>query len=287
MLATSISPGDLCTLDGAKSYLSPTLGSPSDPILQKFIGRASTWIGRYLSRHLTLGAFSERRNGTGSVQIATRHYPIVAVQAVWIDDAQVEVAPITTDAQSLVGGGYLETRRFIYLRGGVGPTVSRTSFRPGVQNVLLEYQAGYITPGILAVNSQPPWAAQSPVAAGAVLAPSGAGILLRALTPGSTGAAAPAWPSEIGVQVSDGQVTWLSIEPYLGIVPGAALLPDAIEVAAMELVALMYRNRDRVGDSGTGLGPERVNYFMGAMSKMTKESLEVFRDVVPLWEPMP
>lgn len=280
-----ISPRDLCTLDGAKSYITDPPPSAADALLQRFIGRASSWIEQWLNRRLALGTYSERRNGTGTVAIATRNYPVVAVQAVWIDGAQVQVAPVTTGTSSLVGGGYLESQRFIYLRGGMGPTVSRDFFRRGTQNVLLEYQAGYITPGILTLSTLGAWAAGQNYAKGAqVIAGS---IVFTALTPGQSGAAAPAWPTQTGATVVDGAVTWLAAHPYTGPTAGAELLPDAIEVAAQELVALMYRQRGRVGDTSMGEGPERINYFMGAMSKTTQESLKPFRDTAIPWEIMP
>ena len=280
-----ISSRDLCTLEGAKEYVYPLMKQASDPVIQRLIGRASSWIEQYLVRSLALAQYSERRNGTGTGQIMTRHYPIIAVQSVWVDDAQVQVAPVTTAGDSLIGGGYLETDRFIYLRGGFGPVASRSEFRRGTQNVLIQYQAGYITPGIRKLAALPPWQPNQNYAAGAQLI-SGQ-IVFTAQNAGVSGSAPPAWPTQTGLMVTDNTVTWLAIEPFLGPIAGAQLLPESVEVAAIELVGLQFRQRDRIGDSGTGLGPERVNYFMGAMSKTTQESLKPFRNTAPDWEIMP
>lgn len=280
-----ILPRDLCTLEGAKEYVFPQLKTASDSVVQRLIGRASTWIEQYLVRSLALAQYSERRNGTGTAQIMAHHYPIVAVQSVWVGNAQVQVSPVTTAGDSLIGGGYMESDRFIYLRGGFGPLVSRTEFRRGTQNVLIQYQAGYITPGIRKLAALPAWGAQQNYGKGQQIV-AGA-VVLEAQNAGMSGVSAPVWPTQEGAMVLDGTVTWLAVSPFLGPIPGAQLLPECIEVAAMELVGLQYRQRDRIGDSSTGIGPERVNYFMGAMSKTTQESLKPFRDTVPHWELMP
>jgi hypothetical protein len=46
---------------------------------------------------------------------------------------------------------------------------------------------------------------------------------------------------------------------------GVALLPADLKMAATELVALRYRQSKRWGDTGFGIGAERVNYFVGDM----------------------
>lgn len=280
-----ISPRDLCTLEGAKDYVFPAIKQSSDSVLQRLIGRASSWLEEYLARSLALAQYSERRNGTGTGQIMARHYPIVAVQSLWVDDAQVQVAPVTTAGESLIGGGFMDTSRFIYLRGGFGPIVSRSEFRRGTQNVLIQYTAGYITPGILRLAALPAWQPSANYAAGQQVIVGS--IVFAAQNAGVSGGAPPAWPTQTGTLIVDGSVTWLAAFPFQPPVAGATLLPESIEMAAIELVGLQYRQRDRIGDTGTGIGPERVNYFMGAMTKTTQESLKPFRNVVPDWEVIP
>lgn len=274
-----ISPGDLCTLQDALEYLSPQSGNTADEaLIQKLIGRASGWIAHTaLSRELSLGAFSECRNGTGTPQIALRRYPILSVQALYLRTQQENLAPATQNGFSLWGCGYVFDERTLYLRGAIFP--------PGAQNVLIEYQAGYLTPGIIALSQLTPWQADTNYGVGMQVV--GGNFVFSALRPGQSGFAAPAWPSQQSATVMDGGVVWIATAPFPGIVAGVPWLPEAISVAALELVALQYRQRDRVGDTGEGLGPERVNYFMGAMSKTTQEALRGYRDVVPLWDAPP
>ncbi len=59
-------------------------------------------------------------------------------------------------------------------------------------------------------------------------------------------------------------------------------LPADLKMAATELAALRYRQSKRWGDTGFGIGPERVNYFIGDMPAATRLKLDRHRRVVPI-----
>ena len=63
---------------------------------------------------------------------------------------------------------------------------------------------------------------------------------------------------------------------------GIAELPADVKLAATELVALRYRQSKRWGDTGFGMGTERVNYFMGDMAPATKSKLSGYRAIAPV-----
>jgi hypothetical protein len=63
---------------------------------------------------------------------------------------------------------------------------------------------------------------------------------------------------------------------------GVALLPADLKMAATELVALRYRQSKRWGDTGFGVGTERVNYFVGEMPAATRLKLDRYRRVTPI-----
>lgn len=67
---------------------------------------------------------------------------------------------------------------------------------------------------------------------------------------------------------------------------GFATVPADIELAANELVALVFRQRGRIGDASktvaAGSGHETVAYMMRAMTPTTKAILDQFREVVPV-----
>ncbi len=83
-----------------------------------------------------------------------------------------------------------------------------------------------------------------------------------------------------------GNVTVQYTAGYIGPNPGPATIPFDIEQACIELTALAFRQRSRIGDQsktvGAGGGHETVAYFMQAMTPATRAILDQFQDVVPL-----
>jgi len=59
-------------------------------------------------------------------------------------------------------------------------------------------------------------------------------------------------------------------------------LPPDLRMAATELTALRYRQSKRWGDTGFGVGAERVNYFVGDMAASTRLKLDRYRRVTPI-----
>jgi hypothetical protein len=63
---------------------------------------------------------------------------------------------------------------------------------------------------------------------------------------------------------------------------GVPSLPADLQMAATEMATLRYRQSKRWGDTGFGIGAERVNYFVGEMAAATRFKLERYRRVVPV-----
>jgi hypothetical protein len=101
---------------------------------------------------------------------------------------------------------------------------------------------------------------------------------------GTSGASEPAWPAQLGASVVDGGaggaggVTWQCTAEAVGLFPGAPLLPEGIKVACMQQVALTFKQRTRVGDTGTGDGPQRVTYMNQALHPTTLAMLQPYVD---------
>lgn len=283
-----ISSQDLITLANAKAYIGGRIAvdSPDNEILQSLISGCSSFILEHLNRRIALETYSEARNGSDARALMLRQFPVVSVSEVWLFGRTLvqpaQVNPIS-GAVMPETGYVIDRDRFVTLPGRFfGPS----HFRGGANSVLVNYVAGYVTPATRAIAALPGWQPDSDYAAGSQVAP-GNGFLFTTDVPGESGAVLPQFPTGVGSSVQDGDLTWLATDPYTAPVQGARMMPVGIKTAAEQLVALAYRQRDRVGDSGTGLGPERVNYFMGDMPKTTAMMLKPYRDVVPNWDTMP
>jgi hypothetical protein len=62
---------------------------------------------------------------------------------------------------------------------------------------------------------------------------------------------------------------------------GYATIPVEIEQATIEMIANVYRAKDRVGVSSKSIGGESVSFFMGAMTDSIKTILNNYKQVAP------
>lgn len=276
---------DLTTLQALKDWILPGFGNvtSSDSQLATIISSVSNTIQRYLSRDLEYKVYKEIRNGQGRDSIRTLRYPIVSVQ-------NVEVSPFFGGPKNVITptgqqgpGGLTYSKWFINLQQGW----FGSRFPEGHQNLILNYSAGFILPGQLAVQQLPQWpGAGLTVKQGAQCQANG--YYFTCMRPGVTSnPGPPAWPvaGQTGIdntQVTDGQVIWV----LKGIVttvfpPTAEWLPSDIEEACLQQSALVQKQRSRIGDQSTGVGADRVNYFMKAMHPTTIEMLIHHKEVFP------
>lgn len=267
------SPRDLCGLGEAKAYIVPALSqtAAADAVLATIISGVSRSIEAYLGRELMAQSRTEVRNGSGAERIAAKFFPVFDVASVTVDATAIPAAgtPVTQSA-----GGFTFDDRFVYIgRGFLG---FPRRFARGFQNVSLVYSAGYITPGMIAVANLPGWTSATAYAANSEIVAEG--YVFTTAAGGTSGASTPAWPVQVGASVTDGGVAWQATSEAVSLVAGAPMLPDAIKLACLQQTALVFKQRTRVGDSGTGEGPQRVNYFTGALHPTTKAMLEPYRD---------
>lgn len=272
-------PVDLTTLTDLKNYISPSLGqtTASDPTLSKIISAVSMGINRYLSRTLAVGTFSEVRNGNGRPSIRTLVYPILAVQSVVLSPEGGSPGATIVPATGQTATALTFDKWFINLtQGWFGGT-----FPYGKQNIVLNYTAGFITAGQLAVLSCPAWAASTVVTQSYQILVNG--YLYQSINAGTTGANPPeTWNQTVNSLTADNGILWLCIGPALSNFPSnAGLVPDDIVEACMQQSALLFKNRTRVGDTGTGVGPDRVNYFLKDAHPSTIMMLNPHKETFP------
>jgi len=272
---------DLTTLTDLKNYISPTLGqtTASDSILAKIITAVSQGINRYCSRTLALSTVSEVRNGNGRDSIRTLIYPILSVTSLVIaplfgSPGQTILPPV---AGSTAVPQFSHDNWFIYLNGGF----RECGFCAGRQNITLNYIAGYITPGQLQVLALPTWVASSNVAQNQQVQV--AGFYYTAINAGTTSAApGPTWLQVRNSITVDNGVSWLCNGPIPVLPPSADIINADFQQACKQQSALLFKNRTRVGDTGSGVGPDRINYFLKGAHPSTLDLVNPHREVFPI-----
>jgi hypothetical protein len=276
-------PTDLTTLARAANYITPGLSgqalNAATPVLALQISACSNTIQRYLARQLPALGRSELRNGQGRPSIRTLVTPIIEISQLQISAiGGSEAWSIIPPANGQGGWGYTNDSWFINLQ----PGWFGSYFPVGKQNVQITYTAGFVTPGMIALNTLSSWVALTPTIAGTQI--QNAGYYYLAVTAGATGATAPAWSTVTNSLTTDGSpaIAWMCQGAVPVLPAGASYIPEDIELSCLELVSLTYKNQTRVGDTGTGVGPDRVNYMLAAMPKPTMERLNRHREVFPV-----
>lgn len=122
---------DLTTLPTLKSWLE-IKGSEHDDLLIRLISAASGFIQTWLNRVIASASYTEYRDGHDGQHLIFANYPVTAVTAVSVDGV-----PIPASSGPTVSG-YVFSAIRISLRGIY-------CFDRGVQNVSLEYTAGYVS----------------------------------------------------------------------------------------------------------------------------------------------
>ena len=123
--------GDLTTLANVKAYLSPPLtATADDALLARLITASSQFIQSWLNRIIAVASYSDTRSGSGGMRLFLRNRPVLSVTSVTIDGAAIPASGPTPNA-----AGYLFDDSSVYLIG--------YWFTKGVQNVIVQYSAGY------------------------------------------------------------------------------------------------------------------------------------------------
>lgn len=123
----------LCALQDVKTYLGIT-DTNSDAVLNALVSNVSAAVEAYCNRTFASASYTETRNGGCGPKLFLANGPVTAVASVTVDGQTVNPAP---DALS---GGFVFDSNVVYIRpGGIGPQ----EFRKGIQNVVVQYTAGF------------------------------------------------------------------------------------------------------------------------------------------------
>jgi hypothetical protein len=272
---------DLAALADVKSWLSGSsgIGSSDDTLLARLITDVSGAITAYLGRpSLTPRTYSERLDGNGKARFYLRHYPVLQMASLAVDNVAVPAAPIA-GAGAPFGKGYL-----LEPWDGLPPgrpqalDLFHMLFHQGRQNVAVTYDAGY------AIQSE---SASAPATPGpytvTVAAPFGPwvsdnGVTYNNDTPLTAVAGAPA---EGQYNVSAGVYAFASADAGANVLISYGFIPAAINNACIEWVAERYRYRTRIGQSAQTVSGQMTSaYSLKDMPDFVRVSLDPYRSVV-------
>lgn len=267
---------DLTTLTDLKNFINPSLAATtaSDGPLVRIITAVSDGINRYLSRPLAVGQFSEVRNGNGRNSMRTLVYPIISVQSVVITPNFGQPGTTILPANGSQVPALTNDKWFVNLHSGF----FANCFPEGKQNVTLNYTAGYITPGQLQLLALPGWISAGGVTQNQQI--QNAGYVYQAINSGTSGTVV-AWLTVTNSVTNDNGVMWLCLGPVPTLPALASLAPYSLVEACLEQSALLFKNRTRVGDTSSGVGPDRVNYFLKGALPSTIDKIKPYREVFP------
>jgi hypothetical protein len=272
---------DLAALADVKTWLSGSsgIGSSDDALLARLITDVSGAIAAYLGRPaLTPRAFVERLDGDGKARLYLRRYPALAISSLVIDNCAVTAASAPAAGAAHMHGYLLE------LWDGLPPgrpqalDLFGAVYRPGRQNVVVGYSAGYAVTGESATVPTAPGPYNVTAAApfGPWASDSGVTYASGAALTAVTGA-----PATGEYNVSSGVYTFAAADAGASVLVSYGFIPAAINNACIEWVAERYRYRTRVGQSAqTVSGQMTSSYSLKDIPDFIRASLDPYRSVV-------
>ncbi len=242
----------LTTLASVKSWAGVTT-SNDDALLTQIIGDTSRFILSYLQRPtLFQYIFSDVYDGTGGHRLILRHWPVLSVALIMVDDVSVP-------AQAAAGGtGYI-LEPWEGLPPGRPQALSLRGYEysSGYSNISIAYTAGFV------VQNEPQTVASSGAHTVTANAPSGAWAVDQGVTyaNGTALTAVATNPVQGQYTVSAGTYGFSSADASAAVLIRYSYVPSDVGHACMELVGERYRYRNRIGEISKSLGGQETMAF--------------------------
>jgi hypothetical protein len=265
-------PGDLTTLAAVKAWRSPPITTTADdPQIARLVGAASAFILRYLQRNLVSQTYHEIRNGSGGRSLLLREAPVTAIASLIVDGA-----PVPAAADTVAAGYALDaTGGVLHLRG--------YAFGRGVQNIAIDYVAGYRVDGEAhTVPASAPYEVSGDDLARLWSSDAGVafagGAALTALPQG----AMPAAGQYVPPAAPDGAYVFAAADAGSAVAVSYSYTPADIEQACIELALMRLNERGRIGEASKSQAGEIVSYTQIDMPASVTAALLPYRRVVPI-----
>lgn len=278
---------ELTTLGAVKNWMftqasGSTAPNTDDQLLTRLIAQCSGSVRNYIERPiLTRTTWSELRNGAGNQIMMLRNWPVLKINSLTIDGANVSAAVSTT------GAGYtLQT--WDGSSAGIPQNLSLVGycFTRAQNNVLINYDAGYC------VTDE---AHTVPTNYTIKLTPTyGMWCEDDGITDASTGAALTAITSGTpttgqylitpDLNGGSGAATYLFAAADVGraILVNYSFVPAALEECVIELVAERYAYRQRIGQKSMSVGGQTTAaYNLDGFPDWIAKNLDQYKKFLP------
>lgn len=257
--------GDLTTLERVKAYLGLS-AVEADAKLSQFISSSSAWVVSQLGRSVLSTTYTETRDGDGSDLLILERWPVNAVSSLTVDGTAVPAAATYADS------GYML----------VPPSAVRVSgytFTCGAGNISITYRAGYEVTQAATVPAAPgPYTVQTTSryesAISATVAPATA--LTKVAGAPAAGQYAVAEDPTTGLAT----YTFNAAQASASVTLVYGTVPQDLEQAVIEHVALRFRDADRTGITSISGGGESAAYSPGAALAYINGVLDAYREWV-------
>lgn len=272
---------DLAVLADVKAWLSGSsgIGSADDALIGRLITDVSGAITAYLGRpSLTPRAYTERLDGNGKARLVLRHYPVLQLTSLVIDNVATPAAPIPAAGAAFAQGYLLEPWDGLPPGWPQALDLFHAHYCRGRQNVVVGYSAGY---AVESENAAVP-AAPGPYTVPAAV-PFGPWASDQSVTynNGTALLAVTGTPSVGQYNVSAGLYTFAAADAGSAVLISYGFIPAAVNNACIEWVAERYRYRTRIGQSAqTVQGQQTASYSLKDMPDFIRASLDPYRAVV-------
>jgi len=266
----------MCSITQVDEFLGLTPGNSDESKLLTLINGLSDYLEQLCSRQFGVQYISELRNGTGQHVMYVLNPPVQKGFAVHYLGSLLQMALTDNDS------GVIWDSESVSLRGGSSKGLFASRFPEGRQNVRLEYLSGWALPN----QTTNDWQSAHAYYPRATIKPTSnnAGGFIyeyqarRYGGSASSASSRPQFNQTAGSVTADSGVAWTN----LGVTTMPDVLPLMFQEACAEIVATRYRQQSRWADVSSGVGPERVSYFMGDMSASTKAAVGIMTNVNPV-----
>lgn len=266
---------NLTTLANVKAYLGSNT-TTDDAQITRMIGAVSAFVYAYCARPFFYKRqVTEFYDGQQNTRIVLKRWPVLSVDALTIDGQSVPAVALPYLPSA---SGYFVRPPELEPPGNPQDlNVNGYQFNRGVLNVGVTYTAGYCVSKEAATIPTTPFKITAQQPYGSFMGDEGVTFTATgaALTQVTTAPSAGQYSVD-----AFGAYTFAAADVGKGVYLNYSYVPADVENACIEMIAEVYKSKDRIGVNSKSLGgQETISFTTQSMNKRVAASLEPYRRV--------